>query len=124
MEAVRVQEQDAAEDGPLCPTSDLMDFLGRRHMMHILRMFGTRETLRFHEIAEQLRSSPNTLSTRLNELVEAEVLAREVFAEVPPRVDYRLTGRGKDLLEGVLAFDDFLRKHGSLRPRRGRRSAR
>ena len=48
------------EEGPLCPSSELMDFLGRKHMMHILRMFGTRPTLRFHEMAEQLRSSPNT----------------------------------------------------------------
>ena len=124
MQSVRAHEVAEGEAEPLCPSSELMDFLGRRHMMHILRMFGTRETLRFHEIAEQLKSSPNTLSTRLNDLVEAEVLSREVFAEIPPRVDYKLTARGKDLLEGVLAFDGFLQKHGSLRPRRARRAPR
>ena len=120
MQAVRARDGLEEEAEPLCPSSELMDFLGRRHMMHILRMFGTRETLRFHEIAEQLKSSPNTLSTRLNDLVGAEVLSREVFAQIPPRVDYKLTDRGKDLLQGVLAFDGFLEKHGSLRPRRVR----
>jgi DNA-binding HxlR family transcriptional regulator len=99
-------------DTPLCPTSELMDFLGRRHMMHILRMFGTRETLRFSEILKELHSSPNTLSLRLNELVTAEVLTREVFAEVPPRVDYKLTRRGRSMLEGVMAFDDYLQRFG------------
>ena len=114
----------SASEEPLCPTASLMDFLGRRHQMHILRMFGTRETLRFHEIAEELHSSPNTLSTRLNELVGAGVLSREVFAQVPPRVDYKLTAKGHDLLQGVMAFDDFLEKHGAPVSRSGSRRAR
>ncbi|HKZ59839.1 MAG TPA: helix-turn-helix domain-containing protein [Candidatus Thermoplasmatota archaeon] len=96
---------------PLCPTGELMDFLGRRHMMHILRMFGTRDTLRFNQIARELHSSPNTLSLRLNELAEAGVLARQVFAEVPPRVDYSLTEKGRALLEGVMAFDAYLKRY-------------
>ena len=96
---------------PLCPTAELMDFLGRRHMLHVIRMFGTRETLRFNEILKELKSSPNTLSLRLNELVESGILARQVFAEVPPRVDYSLTKQGRALLEGVMAFDDYLRHH-------------
>ena len=100
-----------AGDAPLCPTSELMEFLGRRHMMHILRMFGTQETLRFSEMAKQLHSSPNTLSLRLNELVGADVLTRQVFAEVPPRVDYALTPQGRVLMEGVMAFDDYLRRY-------------
>lgn len=94
-----------------------MDFLGRKHMMHILRMFGTRPTLRFHEIAAQLRSSPNTLSLRLAELVKAGVLSRTVFPEVPPRVDYALTDQGRVLLNGVMAFDDYLGQYG--RPKKG-----
>lgn len=106
------------QPGPLCPTSELMEYLGRRHMMHILRMFGTRETLRFHEIAKELRSSPNTLSLRLNELVEAGVLSRRVFAEVPPRVDYSLTPQGKVLLGGVMAFDDYIARFKAPAARR------
>jgi DNA-binding HxlR family transcriptional regulator len=98
---------------PLCPTAELMDFLGRRHMLHVIRMFGTRETLRFNEILKELKSSPNTLSLRLNELVESDILARQVFAEVPPRVDYSLTKQGRALLEGVMAFDEYLRRHAA-----------
>jgi DNA-binding HxlR family transcriptional regulator len=97
-----------------------MDFLGRKHMMHILRMFGTRPTLRFHEIAEQLRSSPNTLSLRLSDLVKKGVLSRTVFPEVPPRVDYALTEQGRALLNGVMAFDDYLDRYG--RPKKAARA--
>ena len=113
MQATRTPTARKAQDrdAPLCPTSELMDFLGRRHMLHILRMFGTRETLRFHEIMKELGSSPNTLALRLGELVEGQVLTREVFAEVPPRVDYRLTEKGRALLKGVMAFDLYLQKY-------------
>ena len=50
------------------------------------------------------------------ELVEARVLTREVFAEVPPRVDYRLTSQGRSLLEGVMAFDAYLKRFGAPGP--------
>jgi DNA-binding HxlR family transcriptional regulator len=112
VQATRARKAATKDDAerPLCPTGELMDFLGRKHMMHVLRMFGTRETLRFSEIMKELQSSPNTLSLRLNELVEAEVLTRQVFAEVPPRVDYRLTSQGRALLEGVMAFDTYLQR--------------
>jgi DNA-binding HxlR family transcriptional regulator len=50
---------------------------------------------------ELLRSlpgiSPKTLTDRLRELEGEGVLTRRVFAEVPPRVEYELTERGRSL---------------------------
>lgn len=102
------------ESAPLCPSSALMDFLGRRHMLHLLRAFGTKPVLRFTELRRELRSSPNTLAARLDELVDEGILDREVFPVVPPRVDYRLTDKGRELLARVMAFDDFLDHYGPL----------
>lgn len=111
--------------GPLCPSSALMDFLGRRHMLHLLRMFGTRPVLRFGEIRAELRSSPNTLSLRLHDLVQAGIVERRAYPGVPPRVEYALSAKGAALMEGVLSFDRFLDAHGPLgrervKPRRAR----
>jgi DNA-binding HxlR family transcriptional regulator len=51
---------------------------------------------RFNEFAEALRPvPPGTLTARLNELAEAGILARVVVDDRPPRVEYRLTPRGK-----------------------------
>ncbi len=42
--------------------------------------------------------SPRTLSQRLDELEERKIITKKNYAEVPPRVEYELTPKGKDLL--------------------------
>jgi DNA-binding HxlR family transcriptional regulator len=51
--------------------------------------------------------SPKTLSDRLKRLEEAEVIIRRCFAEVPPRVEYSLTGKGRALLPVIESMRDF-----------------
>jgi DNA-binding HxlR family transcriptional regulator len=48
--------------------------------------------------------SPKTLSERLKRLEESGVVARQCFAEVPPRVEYTLTSKGHALLPIVEAM--------------------
>jgi DNA-binding HxlR family transcriptional regulator len=53
---------------------------------------------RFGELRKSAgKISPKTLSVRLKELEEAGVLCRTVYPEVPPRVEYELTGKGMEL---------------------------
>ena len=47
------------------------------------------------------------LTQQLRELEEDGVLSRTVFAEVPPRVEYALTDRGRSLLSVVAAMRDW-----------------
>jgi len=42
--------------------------------------------------------SRKVLSTHLNELVNDKLIERKAFAETPPRVEYNLTVKGKELL--------------------------
>jgi DNA-binding HxlR family transcriptional regulator len=53
-------------------------------------------------------ASAKMLTMRLRELEAAGLLEREVFAEVPPHVEYRLTPRGKALRDAI----EELRKWG------------
>ncbi|HVM65338.1 MAG TPA: helix-turn-helix domain-containing protein [Acidimicrobiales bacterium] len=52
---------------------------------------------RFEEFHERLGISRNVLNERLNRLVDAGVLRRVPYSEHPPRYDYRLTDKGRDL---------------------------
>ena len=52
--------------------------------------------------------SPRTLSQRLRVLEEEGVIARQVYPEAPPRVEYRLTPKGRDLAPIV----DAMRLYG------------
>ena len=44
--------------------------------------------------------SPKTLSLQLKELEAQDIITRKVYPEVPPRVEYTLTDKGKQL-EGI-----------------------
>ena len=54
---------------------------------------------RFCELERSLEGiSPRTLSLRLRALEEEGIVARETFPEVPPRVEYALTEKGRALV--------------------------
>ena len=55
--------------------------------------------MRFTELERSLEGiSPRTLSQRLDDLVRHEVIAKAAFNEVPPRVEYALTPKGRDFI--------------------------
>jgi len=54
---------------------------------------------RFCELQKEAGGiNPRTLSARLDDLEQQGIVAKESFAEVPPRVEYQLTQKGRDLL--------------------------
>jgi DNA-binding HxlR family transcriptional regulator len=54
---------------------------------------------RFCELEKTVAGiNPRTLSQRLDDLEEYEIITKESFAEVPPRTVYSLTKKGEDLL--------------------------
>jgi DNA-binding HxlR family transcriptional regulator len=60
---------------------------------------------RFGELERSLSGiSPRTLSLRLRALEEEGVLERRVYPEAPPRVEYRLTGKGQALVPIIEAM--------------------
>jgi len=54
---------------------------------------------RFSQLEKQIAGiSPRTLSQRLDDLEEVGIITKTSFAEVPPRVEYSLTDKGRDLI--------------------------
>ena len=54
--------------------------------------------------------SPRTLSIRLKELENAELVNREYFAEIPPRVEYTLTEDGMEVREAIKPLMEWAHK--------------
>lgn len=82
----------------LCPLGGVMDLLSRRYSMQLICVVGAIGPARYGDIEETIDGvSSSTLSSRLDELVEAGILVREQYAEIPPRVEYELTGTGEEL---------------------------
>ena len=84
------------------------DLLERRWTVSILYVSHEGGAVRFNEFQQALGSiPPATLTQRLVDLEEAGVLEREVIDDRPPRVEYRLTERGRELRSLVEALARF-----------------
>ena len=72
------------------------------------------ETLRFNELSRRVGNvTQRSLTKQLRELEADGILRREVFAVVPPRVEYSLTEKGRQLRDAIEA----LRLWGSQHPK-------
>lgn len=81
-----------------CPVARTAQLIGNKWTPLIVRDLATGQR-RFSELERSLVGiSPKTLSDRLKRLEEADVVERQCFAEVPPRVEYSLTEKGFALL--------------------------
>jgi DNA-binding HxlR family transcriptional regulator len=81
-----------------CPVARTAQLIGNKWTPLIVRDLATGQR-RFSELERSLIGiSPKTLSERLKRLEEADVVERQCFAEVPPRVEYSLTEKGFALL--------------------------
>lgn len=97
-----------------CEIQDLFRLLGKTHTLDILHLFVVQETtatMRFVEVQNALKLSPNTLSERLKELMHAGLLARTAYNEIPPRVDYQATRKAHDLEPVFEALIDWAQRN-------------
>ena len=82
---------------PACPVETTLLLIGDKWKVLILRdlMPGTK---RFGELKKSIGSvSQKVLTAQLRDMEESGLLTRTVDAEVPPRVEYRLTDLGRSL---------------------------
>jgi DNA-binding HxlR family transcriptional regulator len=84
-----------------CSVARTLDVLGDAWTLLVIRdaFLGRR---RFSEFAESLPIARNVLADRLAALVEHGVIEKVRYSERPPRDEYRLTARGRELF-GVIA---------------------
>lgn len=81
----------------------MLDVIGKKWSFLIIDALGSYEKLRFNGLASQLEGiSPKTLSDTLKMLEKEGLLKKELFKEIPPRVEYSLTKDGKELREAIL----------------------
>ena len=101
---------------PACPVEATLSLIGDKWKVLILRdlMPGTK---RFGELKKSVGNvSQKVLTAQLRAMEESGLVHREVYAEVPPRVEYSLTELGKSLkpiLDSMWAWGlDYKAKNG------------
>lgn len=82
-----------------CPVSYALNTLQGKWTNHVLFEMCAHEKVRFGELKKALPKITNTvLANTLRELEASGLVNREQFNEIPPRVEYSLSEKGKDLL--------------------------
>jgi DNA-binding HxlR family transcriptional regulator len=86
-----------------CSVANTLEVIGDQWTVLILRdaFMGVR---RFDEFQSDLGIARNILSDRLERLVAAGIMELRPYQEHPPRHEYRLTTKGKDLFDVLLAL--------------------
>ena len=104
-----MSEMTAKATLPACPVETTLTLIGDKWKVLILRdlMPGTK---RFGELKKSSGAvSQKVLTAQLRAMEESGLVHREVYAEVPPRVEYSLTELGKSLkpiLDSLWAWDE------------------
>ena len=85
-----------------CPIDNTFKIIGKKFTVHIIRNMAMMGQTRFNQMIDSIENvNPKTLSARLKEMEKANLISRDVYNEVPVRIEYKLTKKGKDL-QGLL----------------------
>jgi DNA-binding HxlR family transcriptional regulator len=92
---------------PDCPTRKVLDRIGDKWTVLVVLSLSDGPQ-RFSGLRSRLgRVAPKVLTETLRRMERDGLLTREVFAEVPPRVEYALTGLGESLISPIVVIGDW-----------------
>jgi DNA-binding HxlR family transcriptional regulator len=96
-----------------CPVEELLVLIGGRWKPVILWwLFESEEPLRFKALRQVMpRISQKILTQQLRELERDNLVKREMFREMPVRVEYSLTPFGRKLRPVLRVLDSWARQH-------------
>jgi DNA-binding HxlR family transcriptional regulator len=99
--------QVRARPASVCPIANAARLLGDRWTLVILRDL-SEQPMRFSALEESSGGiSPRTLADRLRQMESSGLITRESFREIPPRVEYTLTPKGRATLPVIEALRGF-----------------
>ena len=98
-----------------CPVETTLELIGGKYKALILWHLSAGK-LRFSELRQRVSSAtPKMLTQQLRELEKNQLVHREVYPVIPPKVEYSLTETGRSLMPVLVAIrdwgSDYLRKN-------------
>lgn len=98
----------------LCPLDGVIDTIGKKWGLLIINEIGNHGKLRYSEIMRELKGiSPSTLASMLKDLEKENLVQKEIFKEIPPRVEYSLSAKGKELRKAIIPLIKWATKKGN-----------
>ena len=95
------------EEKDNCPVEATLDLIGGKYKALILWHLSDGK-LRFSELRQRIsKATPKMLTQQLRELEAQELIHREVYPVIPPKVEYSLTDTGRSLMPILVAMRDW-----------------
>jgi DNA-binding HxlR family transcriptional regulator len=95
-----------------CPVARTLDIIGDRWAILILRDLFLHKTRRFQDFETTLPGlTPSVLSARIKDLESNSVISSRNYADHPPRLEYFLTPKGRELRPILRALRKWGEKH-------------
>ena len=97
-----------------CPIRQVISRFGDKWSLLVLYTINESESgvMRFNELRRFMTDcSQKMLSQTLKNLEQSPLVHREVYPEVPPRVEYSLTDTGKSLMPAIMALIEWGQAH-------------
>ena len=91
--------QKKLQDDIRCPLEYGLGIFGGKWNSRILCVLSAYETMRYSELkSEMINITDAVLASTLKSLLAEDLIERKSYNEIPPRVEYSLTERGKSVL--------------------------
>jgi DNA-binding HxlR family transcriptional regulator len=95
-----------------CHAREILARIGDKWSVYVIHVLGDARTLRFNEVRSQVDGiSQRMLTVTLRGLERDGLVARKVYPEVPPRVEYALTPLGATLRQLVRGLVEWSGAH-------------
>ncbi len=98
----------------LIPAQRVLNLISKKWSIQLIHLLHNRKKFRYNEIKERLQKgwkkekiSDATLSARLADLTKEKIFSREVYPELPPKVEYSLTEKGESLSKAIKYLVDW-----------------
>ncbi|MBI4167333.1 MAG: helix-turn-helix transcriptional regulator [Candidatus Aenigmarchaeota archaeon] len=84
----------------VCPLMSHLDLISKKWSLQLLKALATEDSKRFNEMAKSVKGiTPRILAQRLVEMERMGIVSKKKFHESPPRVEYFLTEKGRELTQ-------------------------
>lgn len=91
-----------------CPVRNVLNRIGDKWSILIIDLLGSYGTLRFNELNHHIGSISQKMLTVTLKTLEADgLVARKIYPQIPPKVEYTLTEMGKSMLPSVAMLKEW-----------------
>ena len=102
---MRKINKEIEEKYKACPIRNVIEKFGDKWSLLVLYLLSEHGTMRFNDLGRYMTDcSQKMLSQTLKRLGSIELVSRQVFPEVPPRVEYSITELGASLMPHITAL--------------------